>query len=416
MDAEETATKAPPALRSPFMWVFMNADAVDVALMLLGLVGAMGDGMSLPVMLILFIRITNDLGRTSSKTSAPGSTRYEREEPRLLGVRLLVHGVPRGVLLACWARTAERQASRMRTRYLRAVLRQDMEYFDLTAGTTSEVVTSVSSDSLVVQDALGEKLPNFLMNATMFVSSYAFGFLVLWRFTLVAQPSVLLLVIPGIVYGRVLDGIARRIREQYARPGAVAEQAVSSACTVYAFVAEASTTAQFSAALEESARLGIKEGLAKGVAVGSNAVTLAIWAFNICYVFGFAVLWRLTLVALPSVLLLVIPGIVYGRVLDGIARRVREQYSRPGAVAEQAVSSTRTAFVAEASTTARFDLRRARGVSAAWDQAGARHVPRLPGRHRLRCLVRHRERRLVRDTNTHNSVLSNNFLEVTTVR
>ncbi|GJN21292.1 hypothetical protein PR202_gb08757 [Eleusine coracana subsp. coracana] len=31
--------------------------------MLLGLVGAMGDGMSLPVTLLFFIRITNDLGR-----------------------------------------------------------------------------------------------------------------------------------------------------------------------------------------------------------------------------------------------------------------------------------------------------------------------------------------------------------------
>jgi len=39
----------------------------------------------------------------------------------------------------------------MRERYLRAVLRQDVEYFDLKAGSTSsEVITSVSNDSLVV--------------------------------------------------------------------------------------------------------------------------------------------------------------------------------------------------------------------------------------------------------------------------
>jgi ABC-type multidrug transport system fused ATPase/permease subunit len=171
----------------------------------------------------------------------------------------------------------------MRARYLRAVLRQDMEYFDLRAGSTSEVVTSVSSDSLVVQDALAEKLPNFVMNATLFVSSYVFGFAVLWRLTLVALPSALLLVVPGIVYGRILTGIARRIREQYGRPGAIAEQAVSSARTVYASVAERSTVARFSAALEEPARLGVKQGLAKGVALGSNGLTFAIWAFNIWY-------------------------------------------------------------------------------------------------------------------------------------
>lgn len=63
MDAEETAKESPPALRSSLMSVFMHADAVDVALMLLGLVGAVGDGMSMPVTLLFFIRITNDLGR-----------------------------------------------------------------------------------------------------------------------------------------------------------------------------------------------------------------------------------------------------------------------------------------------------------------------------------------------------------------
>ena len=53
--------------------------------------------------------------------------------------------------------------------------------------------------------------------------------------------------------------------------------------TVYSFVAERSTTARFSAALEELVRLGLKQGLAKGVAVGSNGITYAIFAFNIWY-------------------------------------------------------------------------------------------------------------------------------------
>jgi len=57
--------EAPAAARSSpsFMSVFAHADAVDAALMLLGLVGAMGDGLSFPATLLLFIRVTNDLGR-----------------------------------------------------------------------------------------------------------------------------------------------------------------------------------------------------------------------------------------------------------------------------------------------------------------------------------------------------------------
>jgi len=46
----------------------------------------------------------------------------------------------------------------MRCRYLKAVLRQDVEYFDLHVTSTSEIITSVSSDSLVIQDVLSEKV------------------------------------------------------------------------------------------------------------------------------------------------------------------------------------------------------------------------------------------------------------------
>ncbi|GJM90462.1 hypothetical protein PR202_ga06743 [Eleusine coracana subsp. coracana] len=304
--------KNAPVMRS-FASVFMHADAADVVLMVLGLLGAMGDGLSTPVMLFITSRIFNDLGggpdllqEFSTKinevqycmihiilrsplplilanVNAPSLTNLLGQNARNLLFLAVANWVMAFLEGYCWARTAERQASRMRARYLRAVLRQDVEYFDLKVGSTSEVITSVSNDSLVVQDVLSEKVPNFVMNCALFLGSYAVGFALLWRLTLVALPSVLLLIIPGFMYGRILIGLARRIREQYNRPGAVAEQAISSVRTVYSFVAERSVMAQFSAALEESARLGIKQGLAKGVAIGSNGITFTIWAFNIWY-------------------------------------------------------------------------------------------------------------------------------------
>ncbi|WVZ75065.1 hypothetical protein U9M48_023157 [Paspalum notatum var. saurae] len=277
--------KAAPAAMgsSSFMSVLLHADGVDVALMVLGLVGAMGDGMSMPAMVLITSRITNDFGRGPDEL-------HDFSSSINANARIIVFLACASWVMAflegyCWARTAERQASRMRARYLQAVLRQDVEYFDLarSGSSTSEVVTSVSSDTLVVQDALGEKVPSFVANAATFAVSYILGFAVLWRLTLAALPSVLLLVIPGIMYGRVLTGLARRIKAQYALPAAVVEQAVSAPRTVYSFVAEGRTARRFSAALEESARLGLRQGLAKGVALGSNGVTFAIWAFNAWY-------------------------------------------------------------------------------------------------------------------------------------
>ncbi|KAF8664309.1 hypothetical protein HU200_054858 [Digitaria exilis] len=250
--------------------------------MLLGLVGAMGDGMSTPVMLAITSRVFDDTGSGPDHLQQFSSKMNENVRNTLF--LAAAHWIAAFLEAYCWTRTAERQSSRMRARYLRAVLRQDVEYFDLNAGSTSsEAVTTISGDAVAVQDALSDKVPNLVMNASLFVSSYAVAFALLWRLTLVSLPSVLLLVVPGFLYGRVQIGLARQMREQFTLPGAIAEQALSSVRTVYSFVAERHTAARFSAALEESVRLGLRQGLAKGLAVGSAGIRIAIFAFNVWY-------------------------------------------------------------------------------------------------------------------------------------
>lgn len=96
-------------------------------------------------------------------------------------------------------------------------------------------------------------------------------------------PFVVLLVIPGLIYGRALMGIARKIREEYNKAGTIAEQAISSVRTVYSFVGENKTIDEFSAALQGSVKLGLRQGLAKGLAIGSNGIVFAIWSFMSYY-------------------------------------------------------------------------------------------------------------------------------------
>jgi ATP-binding cassette subfamily B (MDR/TAP) protein 1 len=53
--------------------------------------------------------------------------------------------------------TGERQAAKMRMAYLDSMLSQDISVFD-TETSTAEVITSITSDILVVQDAISEKV------------------------------------------------------------------------------------------------------------------------------------------------------------------------------------------------------------------------------------------------------------------
>lgn len=59
--------------------------------------------------------------------------------------------------IACWMYTGERQVSTLRKKYLEAVLKQDVGFFD-TDARTGDIVFSVSTDTLLVQDAISEKV------------------------------------------------------------------------------------------------------------------------------------------------------------------------------------------------------------------------------------------------------------------
>ncbi len=59
--------------------------------------------------------------------------------------------------VAAWMYSGERQAARIRVRYLEAMLKQDVSFFD-TDAKSGDIVSSISSDTLLVQDALSEKV------------------------------------------------------------------------------------------------------------------------------------------------------------------------------------------------------------------------------------------------------------------
>lgn len=59
--------------------------------------------------------------------------------------------------------TGERQAARIRSLYLKAILRQDIEFFDKEIN-TGEVVERMSADTVIIQLAMGQKVPQLCQN------------------------------------------------------------------------------------------------------------------------------------------------------------------------------------------------------------------------------------------------------------
>ncbi|KAK6242192.1 hypothetical protein SCA6_007581 [Theobroma cacao] len=258
--------------------LFRYADGTDKLLLLFGTLGSIGDGMMSPVNMYILSGALNDYGASDQSFSNETADKYAL---RLLysaigvGISAFIEGV-------CWTRSAERQASRMRMEYLKAVLKQEVGFFDnqTASSSTFQVISTVTSDAHSIQDTIADKIPNCLAHLTSFILSLVVAFKLSWRVALAALPFALMFIIPGLGFGKVLMSIGAEMKAAYGNAGGIAEQAISSIRTVYSYVAEQQTLDKFSNALQKSMELGMKQGFTKGLLIGSMGIIYAAWAFQ----------------------------------------------------------------------------------------------------------------------------------------
>ncbi|KAJ1376518.1 P-loop containing nucleoside triphosphate hydrolase [Sesbania bispinosa] len=259
--------------------IFRYADGGDKLLLLFGTLGCIGDGLQTPLtMLVLGSLIDDYAGGSEHSVSNHTIDKY--------ALRLLA--VATGVALSCfiegvcWTRTAERQTSRMRTEYLKSVLRHEVGFFDkqTDSSTTFQVISTITSDAQTIQDTMADKVPNCLVHLSAFISSFIVALFLSWRLAIAAFPFSIMMIIPALIFGKVMKELGSKIKDEYGVAGSIAEQAISSIRTVYSYVGEKQTLNRFSSALEKSMELGIKQGQTKGVVIGSIGLLYATWAFQ----------------------------------------------------------------------------------------------------------------------------------------
>eukprot|EP00258_Populus_trichocarpa_P042678 XP_024458697.1 ABC transporter B family member 15 [Populus trichocarpa] len=276
LSRDEAKRKTSDASSGSLQTVLKQSDWMDMLLMALGSMGSVADGSSMAIIMIILCDLMNKYSGTS--------VTIEEINKFALTLTYVAVGVASASFLEgfCWARTAERQTFRLRRQYLQAVLRQDVGFFDTNQGASlaSQVVSNISVNTLTIQGVLSEKIANFISNITTFITGQAAALYLSWRLAIVAIPALLMLIIPGLVYGKLLGEVGKKIQEAYGVAGGIVEQAVSSIRTVYSYVAEERTAKDYKNALKPALELGIKQGLMKGMAIGTVGITFAVWALQ----------------------------------------------------------------------------------------------------------------------------------------
>ncbi|XP_018462950.1 ABC transporter B family member 19 [Raphanus sativus] len=265
----------------PFFKLFSFADKFDHLLMITGSIGAIIHGSSMPVFFLLFGEMVNGFGKNQMDLH---QMTHEVSKYALYFVYLgLVVCVSSYAEIACWMYSGERQVAALRKKYLEAVLKQDVGFFD-TDARTGDIVFSVSTDTLLVQDAISEKVGNFIHYLSTFLAGLVVGFVSAWRLALLSVAVIPGIAFAGGLYAYTLTGITSKSRESYANAGVIAEQAIAQVRTVYSYVGESKALSSYSEAIQYTLKLGYKAGMAKGLGLGCTyGIACMSWALVFWY-------------------------------------------------------------------------------------------------------------------------------------
>ncbi|WZY91341.1 hypothetical protein YC2023_063670 [Brassica napus] len=263
----------------PFYKLFAFADSFDFLLMTLGTLGSIGNGLGFPIMTILFGDLVDAFGENQNDSNVADKVSKVSLKFVWLGIGTFAAAF---LQLSGWMISGERQAARIRSMYLKTILRQDIAFFDVDTN-TGEVVGRMSGDTVLIQDAMGEKVGKAIQLLATFVGGFVIAFIRGWLLTLVMLSSIPLLVMAGAGLAIVITRTASRGQTAYAKAAVVVEQTIGSIRTVASFTGEKQAISNYNKHLVTAYKAGVIEGGSTGLGLGTLflvvfcSYALAVW-------------------------------------------------------------------------------------------------------------------------------------------
>ncbi|GKV10457.1 hypothetical protein SLEP1_g21816 [Rubroshorea leprosula] len=263
----------------PFYKLFSFADPLDYLLMFIGTIGAAANGVCMPLINLSFGNLVNAFGQNADIKEVV----HDVSKVSLDFVYLALGSCVASFLqITCWIITGERQAARIRTLYLKTILRQDIGFFDKDIQ-TGEIIGRMSGDTVLIQDAMGEKVGKFIQLIAGFLGGFIVAFVNGWLLTLVLISSIPPLVFAGAVMSIIIAKLASHGQTSYSVAANVVEQTIGSIRTVASFTGEKQAIASYDKSLMKAYKAGVQEGWVSGIGIGVvsfiafSTYALAVW-------------------------------------------------------------------------------------------------------------------------------------------
>ncbi|KAF2089770.1 multidrug resistance protein [Saccharata proteae CBS 121410] len=291
--------------------IWNASDNTDRLVVLISLVSAVVGGALMPLMTIVFGKMTGEFEKVETSSNA-GSFSGELDHYTLYFVYLAiaefvtVYVTTVGLTIA-----GERITCRVRERYLAALLNKGVAGLSDKQNASGEVATRISTDAELLKTALSEKLGRAIGAVSTVVTAFAVGFAFSWKLTLVLSSTLVAFVLVVGAFAQSMVKYTNRSTEAEAMAATVATETLSDMRGTAANCAQEERGSQYKAQLLEARRPRVLE---KGYAAVMMAVVTGVMllAYALAFWQGsrFLVAGDLSLADVMIVLLAVLLGTV----------------------------------------------------------------------------------------------------------
>ncbi|CAG8835964.1 45511_t:CDS:2, partial [Gigaspora margarita] len=253
--------------KESYTTLYRFATKFDWILMFIGLVFAAAAGAAMPILSILIgIAVdyyTNFQRHTINSSVFSGGINYVS----LINVYFAIFiFVATYISVATWVYTGERIARQIREQYLRAILRQNIAYFD--EYSSGEVTTRITSDVHLIQDGISEKVSLTFQYIVQFIVSFIVAITLSWKMTLVISYFIPFLAINSYLMNKFNTIFTKRSLDFYSCAGTIAEDVISTIKTSVAFGAQKEHSNFYDSYLANARKEGYKKSLLNGFSIG----------------------------------------------------------------------------------------------------------------------------------------------------
>jgi ATP-binding cassette subfamily B (MDR/TAP) protein 1 len=182
-----------------------------------------------------------------------------------------------------WVYTSEVNAKRIRERYLGAILRQDIAFFDNVG--SGEVATRIETDTHLVQVGISEKVALVVNLFAAFVTGFAIAYSRNWRLALALSSIIPAMGIAGGIMNHFISRYTQLSLKHTAESGSLAEEVISTIRTTQAFGTQNILSGMYNIHVNKAFDVDYKAAFAQGV--GLSVFTFVIYgAYALAFQFG----------------------------------------------------------------------------------------------------------------------------------